>query len=162
TDASGAEYRGLSKETPELRRRQPGGAAEPPNAADLAAVEKAKRDHKWDPPRYEFALQGGYMHMRENYLTTVAVFYESTDITKPYYELFLTDVVDDGWAGGGSVTVNSWRHFSNEFSYFRQQIKYELDSVNYTATVNSIGTGYDEDTQLDAERIGLVTRQFEY
>jgi hypothetical protein len=68
--------------------------------------------------------------------------------------------VDDGWAGGGSVTVNSWKHFSNEFSYFRQQIKYELDSVNITLPANR--DIVDDDVYLDADRIGLVTRQFSY
>jgi opacity protein-like surface antigen len=161
TDASGAQYKGLAG-SPDLKRRQSGGFSEEPNAADLAAMEKARESHKWDPPRYEFALQGGYMHMRENDLTTVAVFYESSVPTKPYYELYLTDVVDDGWAGGGTVTLNSWKYFSSEFGYFREQIKYELDQYNYTAVLNSAGTGYDEDESLDADRIGLVTRQFEY
>ncbi len=161
TDASGAQYSGLAG-TPDLKRRQSGGYNETPDAADLAEIERAKESHKWDPPRYEFALQGGYMHMRENYLTTVAVYYESSVPTNPYYELYLTDVVDDGWAGGGSVTLNSWKRFSSEFSYFREQIKYELDEYNYTAVLNTTGTGYDEDESLDAERIGLVTRQFDY
>ena len=49
--------------------------------------------------------------------------------TRTNYFLFLVDQVGDGWAAGGSVTVNSWRHFSNEFSYFRQQVKYELDDA---------------------------------
>jgi hypothetical protein len=161
TDASGAQYKGPAG-SPDLKRRQSGGFNEAPNAADLAAMEKAREDHRWDPPRYEFALEGGYMHMRENYLTTVAVFYESSVITDPYYELYLTDVVDDGWAAGGTVTLNSWSHFSSEFSYFREQIKYELQQYNYTAVLNSAGTGYDEDESLEADRIGLVTRQFEY
>jgi hypothetical protein len=56
--------------------------------------------------------------------------------------------------------VNSWKHFSNEFSYFRQQVKYQLQSVAAT-----IPPGTDlilDDSDLDTEPIGLVTRQFEY
>ena len=44
-----------------------------PSPQDLAAIEKAKADHKWDPPRYEFALEGGYMHMHSTYLSAAGV-----------------------------------------------------------------------------------------
>jgi hypothetical protein len=74
--------------------------------------------------------------------------------------MFLGDNVGDGWAAGGSVTVNSWRHFSNEFFYFRQQVKYELGSV--AATIPPGETVILDDSDLDIEKIGLVTRQFEY
>jgi opacity protein-like surface antigen len=126
----------------------------------MALMEKAKENHKWDPPRYEFALQGGYIHMREDYLSAVGVLEYSSDPNKDTYFVFLADNVGDGWAAGGSVTVNSWKHFSNEFSYFRQQIKYQLGSLNAT-----IPPGVDvnfSDTDITSIPIGLVTRQFEY
>jgi LssY C-terminus len=170
TDASGAEYKGFDKgyklgsgsynSTTGLHRRDPGDFSTQPSPEDLAAIQRAKENHKWDPPRYEFALQGGYMHMRSSFLSAVGVAEESSDPTKPFYFLFLGDSLGDGWAGGGSVTVNSWRHFSNEFSYFRQQVKYELGSV--AATVPPGETVILDDSDLDTERIGLVTRQFEY
>ncbi|MEG9437046.1 LssY C-terminal domain-containing protein [Edaphobacter sp. HDX4] len=159
TDASGAQYKGLGQ-SPDLHRRQPGEEPEPASAADQAAIEKAKKDHKWDPPRYELALQGGYMHMRTDFLSAVAVLELSSVDTNPAYFLFMGDEVGDGWAAGGSVTVNSWRHFSNEFSYFRQQVKYELQSINATLPPNENTIITDKD--LDTDRIGLVTRQFEY
>ncbi|HLH34471.1 MAG TPA: LssY C-terminal domain-containing protein [Alloacidobacterium sp.] len=168
TDASGAQYKGYGNvadveeqvhATGGLQRRKP-GELPPPSPEDLAAIEKAKQDHKWDPPRYELALQGGYMHMRSNYLTGVAVIEESSNPDNPTYLLILQDVINDGWAAGGSVTLNSWKHFSNEFSYFRQQIKYELDTLNLT--VSNSGDDINDDLELDAIPIGLVTRQFEY
>jgi len=169
TDASGAQYQGygssstLEEESPArvggLRRRA--GAFNPtPSPEDLAAIAKAKADHKWDPPRYELGLQGGYMHMRESYLTGVGIFEVSSDPNKDAYFLFLQDEVGDGWAAGGSVTVNSWKYFSNEFSYFRQQVKYELAELNLTLPSNR--PIVDDDVFLDSERIGLVTRQFAY
>jgi len=159
TDASGAEYKGFGS-NPELHRRRAEDVSEAPNAADLAEIEKAKEDHKWDPPRYEFALHGGYMHMREDFLTGVGVVETSTVETNPTYFLFLGDEVGDGWAAGGSVTVNSWKHFSNEFSYFRQQVKYELGTINATIPPgDDVVVGISD---LDTYRIGLVTRQFEY
>lgn len=159
TDASGADYEGYGS-NPELHRRRPGEPTAVPDAADQAAIEKAKESHKWDPPRYEFALQGGYMHMREDYLSAVGLLDISSDPNKDAYFVILADDVGDGWAAGGSVTVNSWRHFSNEFSYFRQQIKYQLASANVTIPPNTDVIITDKD--LDVEPVGLVTRQFEY
>jgi hypothetical protein len=172
TDASGAQYKGYGG-NPEMEgaaapygstsglRRRPGGDFNPaPSPQDLAAIAKAREDHKWDPPRYELALQGGYLHMRENYLTGVAIFEESSDPNNDAYFLYLQDEVGDGWAAGGSVTVNSWKHFSNEFSYFRQQNKYELASINLTLPANR--DIVDDDLMLDSVRIGMVVRQFEY
>ena len=172
TDASGAQYKGygssIKLEEKEyegkggLHRRGPSEFSPQPSPEDLAAIQKAKQDHKWDPPRYEFALQGGYMHMREDYLSAVGVIEESSlsDKDHPTYFLFLGDRVGDGWAAGGSVTVNSWKHFSNEFSYFRQQVKYELGTVS--ATIPAGENLILDDSDLDTTRIGLVTRQFEY
>lgn len=160
TDASGAEYRGFGSNPGLQRRTGGGGLGITPAPEDLAAINKAKEDHKWDPPKYEFALEAGYVHMRSSYLSAVGVLEESSDPNKDAYFLFLADNVGDGWAAGGSVTVNSWRHFSNEFSYFRQQVKYELGSVNSTLPANQ-NTILD-DSDLETDRIGLVTRQFEY
>jgi opacity protein-like surface antigen len=159
TDASGSDYKGYGS-NPGLQRRAPGDQNMAPDPADLAAIQKAKDDHKWDPPRYEFALQGGYMHMRSDYLSAVGVLEISSVPTNPSYFLFMADQVGDGWAAGGSVTVNSWRHFSSEFSYFRQQIKYELGTLNLT--IPSGQTATVDETDLETDRIGLVTRQFEY
>ncbi|MBS1823001.1 MAG: LssY C-terminal domain-containing protein [Acidobacteria bacterium] len=160
TDASGSDYKGYGA-NPGLQRRTPGESPDvAPSPEDLAAIAKAREDHKWDPPRYEFALQGGYMHMREDYLSAVGLIEVSSVPTNPSYFLFMADAVDDGWALGGSVTVNSWRHFSNEFSYFRQQVKYQLGLLNTTIPGGTQQTVDESD--LDTERIGLVTRQFEY
>jgi opacity protein-like surface antigen len=101
------------------------------------------------------------MHMRESYLSAVGVFETSSVPTNPSYFLFLADNVGDGWAAGGSVTVNSWRHFSNEFSYFRQQVKYELGTIVSPPIPPGTDVIYtDED--VESVPIGLVTRQFEY
>jgi hypothetical protein len=159
TDATGADYKGFGS-NPGLQRRTSGALGDSPSPVDVATVEKTKLDHKWDPPRYEFAVQGGYMHMRADFLSAVGVVESSTDPTNTTYFLFLVDEVGDGWAAGGSVTVNSWRHFSNEFSYFRQQVKYELGTLNVSIPPGENVTVDDSD--LETYRIGLVTRQFEY
>ncbi|MCU1324273.1 MAG: hypothetical protein JWM43_3922 [Acidobacteriaceae bacterium] len=170
TDASGAQYKGFGKDsqlengsynsTTALHKRSSGEFNAEPSSEDLKAIQRAKENHKWDPPRYEFALQGGYMHMRTDFLSAVGVIEASSNKDNPAYFLFIGDNVGDGWAAGGSVTVNSWKYFSNEFSYFRQQVKYELGAINV-----AIPPGDNviiDDSDLDTFRIGLVTRQFEY
>ena len=159
TDASGSDYRGYGN-NPGLQRRAPGDQSMIPSPEDLAEIQKAKEDHKWDPPRYEFALQGGYMHMRESYLSAVGILDLSSDPKKDAYFLFLADDVGDGWAVGGSVTVNSWEHFSNEFSYFRQQVKYRLATADVTIPPETEVVIGEKD--LEVIPVGLVTRQFEY
>lgn len=122
-----------------------------------AAAEERVRDHKWDPPRFELALNLGYSTYRNNILETTIVELQSTDVDKPYYLLGLGDAVWDGWAAGVSLTVNTWNWVSNEFSYMRQQTKFDLVAV----TVSS-GTGNEADTELDVRTVGLVTRRAAY
>ena len=161
TDASGANYN-LAGSVPQLLRRGPERTRLETSPEDLAAMARSKESHKWDPPRYEFAIEGGNMFFRGvNSLTAVDIqLLPPEGSTKNYYELILTDLVNSGWSAGGTVTVNSWRHFSSEFSYFRQQGKYELDALTFTADLNH--PEQNEDEYLDANRVGITTRQFEY
>jgi len=162
TDASGARYN-LAGNRPSLLRR----STAPPekldtSPEDLAAMQKIKESHKWDPPRYEFALEGGYLHFRETDLSFVDVFLTS-EVNPTIYGLDLFDSVNDGWTAGGTVTVNSWKHFSNEFSYFRQQGKYTLGLGQYEQDPDDPDAPIDNDDEtFSANRIGLITRQFEY
>jgi opacity protein-like surface antigen len=73
--------------------------------------------------------------------------------------LDLFDSVDDGWAAGGTVTINSWRHFSNEFSYFRQQGKYLLQTGTFTDDPEH---PVDDDLTFEANPSSIATRQVEY
>lgn len=156
TDASGTEYQEAGTGPRLLQRTfRPHDRLATPDVPAPAAVS-----HKWDPPRYEFALEGGYLHLRESYLSLVGIVLTSTVPTDPLYEIDLFDEVGDGWTAGGTITVNSWRHFSNEFSYFRQQGKYRLGAEVYKN--NSDQPVVDESVNIDSQRVGLATRQFEY
>jgi len=156
TDAAGTEYREAGT-GPRLLHRT---FTPHESSAETPVPYRPAVDHKWDPPRYEFAIEGGYLHMRETYLSTVGIVLSSRQPDDPLYELDLYDTVGDGWTVGGTVTVNSWRHFSNEFSYFRQQGKYSLLPELYID--GSDLPTVDENASLDSERVGFVTRQFEY
>lgn len=156
TDASGAEYDEAGT-GPHLLRRSylPHDSTAEPTIPSPAAVS-----HKWDPPRYELSLEGGYLHLRETYLSLVGIVLTPRQPSHPLYEVDLFDEVGDGWTLGGTVTLNSWRYFSNEFSYFRQQGKYKLGAEVYQD--NSDKPLVDESVNIDSKRVGLTTRQFEY
>jgi hypothetical protein len=158
TDASGANY-GLAGGKPRLHRRSAPPSDLDTSPEDLAAIAKIKESRKWDPPHYEFALEGGYLHFRETDLSLVDILLESPNQNLPQYELDLFDSVGDGWAAGGTVTVNSWRHFSNEFSYFRQQGKYLLQTGTFTDDPQHPD---NEDLQFQANPASIATRQVEY
>jgi opacity protein-like surface antigen len=156
TDASGAQYQEAGAGPGLLKRTfRPHDRLATPDVPYQPAVS-----HKWDPPRYELALEGGYLHFRENDLSFVDTLLVSDDPADPYFELDLYDQVNDGWTAGGTVTVNSWKYFSNEFSYFRQQGKYTLGIGVYVGDPNH--PDQDEDSAFDSARVGLTTRQFEY
>jgi hypothetical protein len=158
TDASGANY-GLAGGKPRLHQRSAPPSDLDTSPEDLAAIAKIKESRKWDPPHYEFALEAGYLHFRETDLSLVDILLESPNQNLPQYELDLFDSVGDGWAAGGTVTVNSWRHFSNEFSYFRQQGKYLLQTGTFTDDPQH---PENEDLQFQANPSSIATRQVEY
>jgi opacity protein-like surface antigen len=156
TDASGAQYQEAGAGPGLLERSfRPHDRATEPDLPYQPAIS-----HKWDPPRYELALEGGYLHLRESYLSLVGIVLVPTHPPDPLYEIDLFDEVGDGWAAGGTVTVNSWKYFSNEFSYFRQQGKYTLGAEVYRG--DSDQPVVDDDITIDSQRVGLTTRQFEY
>ena len=156
TDASGTEYQEAGT-GPRLLHR----AYKPHDSiAESSIPYQPAVSHTWDPPRYEFAIEGGYLHLRESYLSLVEIVLTSSHANDPMYEVDLFDEVGDGWAAGGTITVNSWRHFSNEFSYFRQQGKYTVGAEVYKG--NSDLPIVDESVNIDSQRVGLATRQFEY
>lgn len=111
--------------------------------------------HKWDPPRFEIALNLGYSNYRNHILETTALSLSSSDPNKPDYLLSLGDGVFDGWAAGVSLTLNSWNWISNEFSYMRQQTKFDLVGI-------TISSAPGEQPPLDVTTVGLVTRRFAY
>ncbi len=156
TDASGTQYQEAGAGPRLLQRAfRPHDRLAEPSTPYQPAVS-----HKWDPPRYELALEAGYLHFRTNDLSFVDTLLVSSDPTDPYYELDLYDQVNDGWTAGGTVTVNSWKYFSNEFSYFRQQGKYTIGIGVFVGDPNH--PDEDEDSAFASARVGLTTRQFEY
>ena len=96
---------------------------------------------------------------RNYYLETTIVELSTDEQGQPNYVLGLGDAVFDGWAAGVSLTLNTNNWISNEFSYMRQQTKFDLIELTITATADP--TEGPPDT-TDVRIVGLVTRRAAY
>ena len=154
SDASGTTYQ-VAGTSPKLLRRQLPWAAvsESGNQLDSDAQERIE-SHRWDPPHYEIAIQGGYSRFVNPNLENVLIRLVPVISGKPEYFTGLADTSTDGWAAGVSLTLNSWKWISSELAYTQQQTKYQL----YT-TIETVG----QNPQPPGPSIvGLSTRQTEY
>ena len=158
SDASGTRYR-VAGTAPNLLQRQPPWASASEGEKQLDPDAQARvQSHRWDPPHYEIAIQGGYLRFVNTNLENVLILLNPVDRTKPdsyTYFLGLADTSSDGWAAGVSLTLNSWKWISNELAYTQQQTKYKL--------FTTVLTGVENPPQpTDTSPVGLSTRQSEY
>ncbi len=158
TDVSGENFKGVGKSA---NGQQPATQSLATRSQDELSshlpdpeVIRARESHRWDPPRYEIGLQGGYLRYPSIRTEGVLLLLTSKDPTFPGFFAAVADGVQGGWTAGIYVIANTWKWFSNEFSYTYQRGKYE--------TINIAAVGEGTDVDLDSETVGLVTRQFEY
>jgi LssY C-terminus len=156
SDASGTQYEIYG--APHLSRRivpwASSGPAEGEEELDAASRERIA-SHRWDPPRFEIGLNLGYSRYEDSVLETTLVALISSNPDEPFYVLGLGDDVYDGWAAGVSLTLNSWNWVSNEFTYMRQQTKFDLFALVFS-------TDPDQEPVLDLRTVGLATRRVAY
>lgn len=157
SDASGTEYR-----MPATFGEQPSDRLvlnrklSPESQRELDIASQAlTAAHRWDPPHYEIAFNLGYSTYRNNILESTFLDLSSSNPANPSYALGLADGVFDGWAAGVSLTINSWNWISNEFSYMRQQTKFDLIGITVSSDLN-------QEPVVDAQTVGLATRRFAY
>jgi hypothetical protein len=150
-DISGAEYEGFGT--------IPEGHETPAEfkTTDAAQTDPAVRapDHRWDSPRYEIALQFGYLHYPTKQFEGVVVSLTSPNTELPPYAIGLSDHINDGRSAGLSVTMNTSRWLSSEFGYHIQRGKYRLEQFDIAGDI-------DKDLVYETYAVGLATRQFEY
>lgn len=153
---AGVDYTGLgdisTEEQPTARIGSGNGEGTTPGPAE----EAAEKSHRWDPPRYEIGVQGGYLRYPTIRTEGIGIFASPVDPNSldPSFLIGLFDEVDGGWSAGIVFTANTWRWISNEFSYNYQRGKYRMGVfVLNTADIDPI-----QETQT----VGLATRQFEY
>ena len=125
-----------------------------PNPSPLPETPALASDEE-KPALFEIGLAGGWLHFGNNLGVTSLSLEPKTPANQPINLLFANDV-EDGWAAGTSVTLNSWRYFSNEFSFFYQRGKYRLGAVFIGLPEDIAPSGYQE------ESTGLLTNQFGY
>lgn len=150
-DVSGADYQGYGTLPMEKNSSREFNT-------DTQPLTAATADHRWDPPRYEIALQGGLLKYPTKELEAAGISLISPNPALPSFAVVLFDEIDDGWAAALSVTINTWRWVSNEFTYSLQRGKYGMGAL---AFANGELPG---DVNIDFEPyiVGLETRQFEY
>lgn len=154
TDPTGTTFKGFGTLSED---RQPAVQLETKNSSEESNPTPAPyaRSHRWDPPRYEIGLQGGYLRYPTVRTDAVGVFLtpDATHPDLPVYGIVLADEVDGGWTAGITFTANTWRWVSNEFSYQYQRGKYQMAALEF-----------DEESEPEpvTDQVGLVTRQFEY
>lgn len=152
SDLSGTEFSGKAEEAEE---RQPSTLKPQEEEAPAIDISNEKKSHRWDPPRYEIAVHGGYLRYPST--RTEALGVRLTPLpgheNLPAGSTLLADAIDGGWTVGLSITLNTWRWVSNEFAYHYERGKYEYASLTPTP---------DPSDGLVTEQSGLATRQFSY
>jgi opacity protein-like surface antigen len=118
-------------------------------------VELPVATERPDPgPSFEITAYGGWLGFGSN-LTAVGIYLEpKSSANKPISLLFANDL-ESNWSVGTSVTLNTWRYFSNEFSFDYQRGKYRL-GAEFTGLGDLAPDGYQENTA------GILTTQFSY
>ena len=155
TDVSGAQFKGVGSapdQQPSARVRLDPSQVGKPDRAVIAAEEA----HRWDPPKYEIGLQGGYLFYPNLRVEGVGVLLFPKELTSGLIPLgaAFADEVDGGWSAGIYVTANTWKWFSNQFSYNYQRGTYQL-LIEDLSGQNDVGL-------FGPRTVGLVTRQFAY
>ncbi len=106
------------------------------------------------PELFELGVEGGWLRFGDTLASTnLSLESRTTDI--PSFNLFLQNRLHNGWAVGTSVTLNTWRHFSNEFSFDFQRGRYRL-GASFSGFNGQNAFGYQEETT------GFLTNQFGY
>ena len=105
-------------------------------------------------PLFEIGIEGGWLRFGST-LDSVTLALQSHSPDIPSFNLFVQNRLSNGWAIGTFVTLNSWRYFSNEFSFDYQRGSYRL-GASFSGYPGQPPLGYQEETT------GLLTNQFGY
>lgn len=139
----------LTTESPPERAPLKAGGPSPPapeNPVYVSPEEKA--------PFIELGIEGGWLRFG-NTLDVTNIGLQSNTPDIPSFTLLLQNRLHNGFAVGTSVTLNTWKYFSNEFSFDYQRGKYRLGAQ--VSGFNGVEpVGYQEETT------GLLTNQFGY
>lgn len=153
TDVSGASFKGIGAVPEEQSSDRPGLQSQVP--APDPAVLIAERAHRWDPPRYEIGIEGGYLrYPAERLDANVLLLLPKNNGPGDVYGGIFLDDLNGGWNLGIYFTANTWKWFSNQFSYTYQRGSYALAVLDF----QNVGDASD----FTPDEVGITTRQFSY
>jgi opacity protein-like surface antigen len=144
----------LSEETvSSALKKQPVESFEVPEEA-LELLNTNKRE--WSPILFEFSVQGGWLRYASNNLDSERLIIIPREPDLPMYDFGFQSRQHNGWSVGTSVTLNTYRHFSNEFAFTYNRGKYRVGASITSTPPDPNQSGYDE------QSTGLLTRQLQY
>jgi hypothetical protein len=152
TDQAGTQFKGIGSVPPERQRLTK-------NISDVQAADEALRQqaqalealHRWDPPHYEIGLLGGYTLFPQLRNEALVLLAQNSEDPNDVFAAILADEFDSGWVAGITTTLNTWKWFSNQFTYTYTRGKFAyVQALSEPANETIFGHS------------GLITRQFEY
>jgi opacity protein-like surface antigen len=135
------------------RNTQPPASAVP--SASSALENSANAGHtETRAPFIELGVEGGWLRFGGT-LAITKISLQSYTPERPSFNMTFQNRLHNGWAVGTSVTLNSWRYFSNEFAFDYQRGSYRL-GASFSGFPGQVPLGYAEETA------GLLTNEFGY
>jgi opacity protein-like surface antigen len=122
----------------------------PSSSADAKAA-------RWTPPTVEFGIRGGFTGYYGGNGGAVA-YILTNENPDDVLALVMGNSLHDGWALGGTVTLNPAKYFSHEFSYDHSFTEFNLG----LAIVGHDSTSQQEIALLVFDPSSLHTSQFTY
>jgi hypothetical protein len=132
----------------------------PPSQANSKSASPAANAHalRWTPPSVELGIRSGWLGYNGGNGGAIAYFFQDKADPANALVLVLGNSLDNGWSIGGTVTLDSQKYFSHEFSYDHSFTTFNIGlAVLYTdASSPSVQTAFGFDSS------GLGTSQFAY
>ncbi|MGI8770161.1 MAG: LssY C-terminal domain-containing protein [Acidobacteriaceae bacterium] len=143
-----------------------GQDADPRLAAELPPASKAKpkprdrstRAASWTPPSVELGLHGGWLGYFGGNGGAIGYLFQSVQPPEPFVLLVLGNGLDNGGNVGGSITLDSQKYLSHEFSFDYSLTTFDLG----LAVIDNETTSESIQNQFAFASTGLRTSQFAY
>jgi opacity protein-like surface antigen len=122
------------------------------------AANPASIADRWRAPSVELGVRGGFHGYYGGNGGAIAYLFTDTADDGNFLDLVLGNTLHNGWELGGTVTINSWKYLSNEFSYDHGFTELNLGLV----VVGQDSTSPGVQQQIVFSPSGLRTSQFSY
>ncbi len=133
-------------------------AAKPQPSSGSAPRPKPPRANLWSPPSVELGVNGGWLGYYGGNGGAVGYLIQSTIPPDQFFLLVLGNGLDNGWNIGGTVTLDSYKHFSHEFGFNHSFTTFDIGLV----VAFNDETSPDIQSQFAFSSSGLGTSQFTY